>query len=111
MNSSQTALDYKEYFHEKFISMFKEFLSFLLSVLDSSENNEDFNAIQNINKLKDKLDYNKIITKISQNTKLVEVLTFLNKHNFNEEASKKLVTNDKYWLIIVIQIKEKYMKK
>jgi hypothetical protein len=101
MNNSQTALDYKHYFNEKFISMFKDFLSFLLVVLSSnSESNDILSAIQNINKLKDKLDYTKIITKMSQNTKLIEVLTFLNKHNFNEEASKKLLTNDKYWLLM-----------
>ena len=81
MNNSQTALDYKHYFNEKFISMFKEFLSFLLVVLSNSESNDILNAIQNINKLKDKLDYNKMITKMSQNTNLIEVLTFLNKHN------------------------------
>jgi hypothetical protein len=102
MDSSQTALDYKQYFSEKFISMFKEFIVFLLSTL-SSENikdNTEYSSIQNINKLKDKLDYNKIITKISQNTKLVEALTFLNKNNFNEEISKKILNNDKFWTIM-----------
>ncbi len=100
MDSSQTALDYKQYFNEKFISMFKEFLSFLLTILPPSESNSNYSAMQNINKLKEKLDYNKIIIKMSQNNKLVEILTFLNKHNFNEEVSSKLLNNEKYWLLM-----------
>ena len=98
MDNSQTALDYKEYFNQKFISMFNEFLVFLLALL---ENNDEQKTIQKIYDLKDKLDYSKIITKIANNTKLIEVLTFLNKNNFNEEVSSKLLSNnDKFWSIM-----------
>lgn len=102
MDSSQTALDYKQYFNDKFISSFTDFLSYLLSILSSDNLNENniVSALQNIFKLKDKLDYNKIMNKMSQNIKLVEVMTFLNKNNFNEDLLKKVVNNDKYWLLM-----------
>jgi hypothetical protein len=75
MENSQTPLDYKEYFNNKFISNFKDFISYLLVVLpdDSSEKND----INKINELLGKLNYDKIITKMAQNIKLIEVLTFL----------------------------------
>jgi len=117
MDNSQTALDYKEYFNQKFISMFNEFLVILLSLL---ENTDEFKTIQKIYDLKNKLDYNKIIIKMANNTKLVEVLTFLNKNNFNEEVSSKVLNgNDKFWLImpsfnilkILLQLKNETDKK
>jgi len=101
MDSSNTALDYKQYFNEKFISTFTDFLLFLLSILQNdSGSNTIISSLNNILKLKDKLDYNKIMSKMAQNTKLVEVMTFLNKNNFNEAILKKVVTNEKYWLLM-----------
>ena len=102
MDSSQTALDYKQYFNDKFISTFTDFLSYLLSILSSDNLNENniVGSLQNIYKLKDKLDYNKIMNKMSQNIKLVEVITFLNKNNFNQDLLKKVINNDKYWLLM-----------
>jgi hypothetical protein len=100
MDSSNTALDYKQYFNEKFISTFTDFLSFLLSILPNDSGSNIISSLNNILKLKDKLDYNKIMSKMAQNTKLVEVITFLNKNNFNEAILKKVVTNEKYWLLM-----------
>jgi len=99
MENSQTPLDYKEYFNNKFISNFKDFISYLLVVLpyDSSEKND----INKINELLGKLNYDKIISKMAQNTKLIEVLTFLNKNKFSEELSLKLLNvNEKYWTLM-----------
>ena len=103
MENSQTPLDYKQYFNDKFISTFKDFVSYLSLNLNEGD---ELNAINNINNLKDKLDYSKIIVKMSQNTKIVEALTFLNKNNFDEEISKKLLNktdgdkNNKFWILM-----------
>ncbi len=98
MSTSQTPLDYKDYFYNKFVSSFKNLVNYLLTVLPNGEEKNDLTKISN---LMEKLNYDKIIVKLAQNTKLMEVLLFLNKKNFDPTScSKYLTSTDKYWSLM-----------
>ena len=92
MNSQQT--DYKVYFYDKFVSLFKDF------VLNCKRLSND-NELDKIISLFDKLNYEKILSKVGSNTQLQENLHFLHKNNFDDEIFKKLVSkNEKSWSLI-----------
>jgi len=76
MSSSQTPLDYKDYFYKKFVASFKNLVTTLIQRLPEVDEKKDLNKISN---LMEKLNYEKIITKLATNNKLMEVLLFLNK--------------------------------
>ncbi len=98
MSTSQTPHDYKEYFYNKFVSSFKTLVNTLLEKIPECEDKNDLKKIAN---LMDKLNYDKIILKLSQNSKLMEVLLFLNKKNFEPSiCNKYLTSNDKYWSLM-----------
>ena len=98
MDITQTASDYKEYFLKKFTSLFEELIDFFL------ENITDQSILDNLLKIKNlllKLDYEKIMIKLSGNEQIRHSLFALHKNNFNDEYLNKLVkTNDKYWTIV-----------
>ncbi len=99
MSSSQTPADYKDYFHEKFVSSFKSLIDKLIEILptESGERNDLIKILG----LLDKLNYEKIISKLASNSKLMEVLLFMSKNDFNDEICNKfLIYNDKYWTIM-----------
>jgi len=98
MSSSQTPLDYKDYFYKKFVASFKNLVTTLIQRLPEVDEKKDLNKISN---LMEKLNYEKIITKLATNNKLMEVLLFLNKNNFKSEICEKyLNSNDKYWSLM-----------
>jgi hypothetical protein len=98
MENSQSPSDYKDYFNKKFISLFKELVTYLIENLKECDEKSDIAKILSVI---DKLNYEKIITKIATNTKLIETITFMNKNNFENEICDKLLNNnEKYWIIM-----------
>lgn len=98
MDSSQTATDYKSYFHDKFVDLFKTFVKTCHERVTNEETKKDLSKIIS---LFDKLNYEKIITKIAGNTKLQESLLYLLKNDFSEEVLNKLITkDDKSWTVM-----------
>ncbi len=98
MSSTQTPSDYKDYFYNKFVGLFKNLVSNLLEKLPPNEAKKDLEKIAG---LMDKLNYEKIIVKLGTNNKLMEVLLFLSKNNFSDEVCSKYVNStDKYWSLM-----------
>lgn len=98
MSTTQTPSDYKDYFYNKFVSSFKSLVNILLSKLPNGEERKDLEKIAG---LMEKLNYEKIIVKLATNNKLMEVLLFLNKNQFNiEVCAKYLGSTDKYWSLM-----------
>jgi len=98
MDQSQTPTDYKEYFLNKFINLFQNFVAECIEKVNDSDIKTDLNKIR---QLFDKLNYEKIITKLSSNSKLQEGMAFLVKHNFNSDIVKKLFSaGDKIWTLM-----------
>lgn len=98
MSSSQTPNDYKDYFYNKFVGLFKGLVNSLLQRLPNCNEKTDLNKIAG---LMEKLNYDKIIVKLATNNKLMEVLLFLNKNKFNQEVCSKFLTStDKYWSLM-----------
>ncbi len=97
--NDQTPLDYKDYFHNKFVNLFKELVVKIINFLpDGSEEKTDMMKIFD---LSEKLNYDKIIKKISENTQLIEVLLFMSKNDFSDEMCEKyLKSNQKFWTIM-----------
>lgn len=117
MSSTQTPSDYKDYFHNKFVNSFKDLVSKLITLLP--ENTDEYKDLVKISGLMDKLNYDKIITKLATNSTLMEVLLFMSKNDFNDEVCDKFLSkNDKYWTLmpsfninkIFIQLKDKQNK-
>lgn len=98
MENSQSPLDYKEYFNNKFISIFKELVIYLNENLPECEEKSDITKILS---LINKLNYEKIILKISSNSKLIESITFMKKNNFDNDLCEKILkNNDKFWILM-----------
>jgi len=117
MSSTQTPSDYKDYFHGKFVTSFKELVTKLTTMLP--ESTDEYKDLVKISGLIDKLNYEKIITKLATNSTLMEVLLFMSKNDFNDEICDKFLSkNDKYWTLmpsfninrIFIQLKDKSNK-
>jgi hypothetical protein len=99
MSDSQTPLDYKEYFYGKFTSLFKSLIENIINILPNSS--QEYQDINKLAGLLDKLNFDKIITKMSSNSKLIEALLYLSKNNFNDEICNKILnSNDKHWTIM-----------
>lgn len=99
MDSTQTPSDYKDYFSNKFISLFKNLLNIILLNLPAECKERD--NVTKINNLVNKLNYDKIIKKMQENTKLVETLVSLSKNDFNPSiCSKFYCVGNKYWTIM-----------
>ena len=100
MDQSQTASDYKEYFKNKFITMFNNLLDRIIELLpDNSENKINLLKIKNVG---EKLNFDKIIKKMEENNKLIDILKFLSK---NDDIDDKkyydyFQNKEKYWSIL-----------
>jgi hypothetical protein len=98
MSTSQTQDDYKSYFYNKFIGLFKGLVN---SLIQKISNNDEKKDLEKIAGLMEKLNYDKIIVKLATNNKLMEVLLFLNKNKFSQDVcSKYLNSNEKYWSLM-----------
>lgn len=104
MEQSQSASDYKEYFLNKFISLFGELVDKSIYFLQNDNKNENSEQLENLIKIKnlvDKLNYDKIIKKMEENKKLIDILNLLSKNNSDEPTYLNFFKNkEKYWTII-----------
>jgi len=99
LSPSQTPTDYKEYFLTKFINLFQNFVN---ECANKITNNEIISDLDKIKALFTKLNYDKIIIKMSTNTKLQEGMAFLLKNNFNDEIMEKIFgsSDNKTWTLM-----------
>ena len=99
MDQSQTASDYKDYFKNKFVSIFNELIDKFLEFLPS-----DSDDIQNLLKIKaydEKLNYEKVMMKMCENTRLFDITNLLLKNNSDDITYFNFFRNkEKYWTII-----------
>lgn len=92
-------IEYKNYFNDKFVSLFGELLELLVNLLPE-ESKEKENLLK-LSSLKDKLNYEKIIKKISENKQLMEIINILSKYNTQEENYYRFFTNkEKFWTLM-----------
>lgn len=96
---SQTPNDYKEYFLNKFVNLFQTFVNDCINKVQNDDIKNDLNKIQ---QLFPKLNYSKIIEKMSSNTKLQEGIAFIVKNNFNDDIMQKVFTSvdTKTWTLM-----------
>ena len=103
MSENQTPEDFKEYFLTNFENLFKKIVNESINNINDVESNIyiDLQKIQSYFNDNKKLNYSKIMLKLSSNLKLMEVLTTLDKFDFEDKslitAAKKY--ND-IWSII-----------
>lgn len=99
MEQTQTATDYKDYFKNKFISIFEELLDKCIFYLP-----QDSNDTPNLLKIKnygEKLNFEKVISKMSENTKLFEITNLLVKNTSDDNVYFNFFRNkEKYWIIL-----------
>jgi hypothetical protein len=99
MDQSQTASDYKEYFKNKFVTLFNGLIDTITNELQ--ENSEDLKNLMKIKNLGDKLNYDKIIKKMEENKKLIDVVNLLCKNESDTETYLRFFNNkEKYWIIL-----------
>ena len=114
MDQSQTAEDYKEYFKKKFVSLFNGLVDQIIEALPP--NSDEYKNLMKIKNLNEKLNYEKIIKKIEENKKLIDIINLLSKNDSDMESYLRFFNNkEKYWIIlpsfsintIILQIPEK----
>ena len=96
---SQMPNDYKEYFLNKFVNLFQQFVNECINV---TQNKDISNDLKKIQQLFSKLNYNKIIEKMTSNSKLQEAMAFIVKNDFNDEIMNKVfsTTDKKIWTLM-----------
>jgi len=98
MDNSQTPSDYKSYFFDKFINLFQSFINTSITRVNNNDVKKDLEKIISIFS---KLDYDKVIKKVSANNILQENLMFLAKNDFTNETLEKLLNkNEKCWTLM-----------
>lgn len=99
MDSTQSASDYKDYFRNKFMSIFSELLNISIDFLPL--NSEDKVNLLKIKNYGEKLNFDKVITKIASNTRLFEICNLLIKNTSENDVYFNFFKNkEKYWVII-----------
>lgn len=99
MDQSQTASDYKEYFKNKFVSLFNGLIDRICQILP--ESSENMVNLLKIKSLGDKLNYDKIIKKMEENKKLIDIINLLSKNTSDNETYLRFFNNkEKYWTIL-----------
>lgn len=99
MDQSQSASDYKDYFRNKFISIFNDLLDNCVSLLPTES--EDKNSLLKIKNFGEKLNFDKVITKMSENIRLFEITNLLIKNTSEDDIYYNYFKNkEKYWTIL-----------
>ena len=99
MDQTQTASDYKDYFRNKFISIFNELLNMSIVLLPTES--VDTQNLLKIRNFGEKLNFDKIISKIASNTRLFEITNLLIKNMSEDETYYNFFKNkEKYWTIL-----------
>ncbi len=99
MDQTQTATDYKDYFKNKFVSIFNELIDKVLLLIPSES--EDKSNLIKIKGYGEKLNFEKLIVKIAENTRLFDIVNLLMKNNSDDVTYFNFFKNkEKYWTII-----------
>lgn len=99
MDQTQSASDYKDYFKNKFASLFRELLDMSIDFLPSES--EDIQNLLKIKNFGEKLNLDKVITKMSTNTRLFEITNLLIKNTSEDDIYYNFFKNkEKYWTIL-----------
>lgn len=99
MDQTQSASDYKEYFSKKFVSIFNRLLDRIIEVLpDDTDEKKDIIKIKSYG---DKLNFDKIIKKMEDNKKLIDIINLLSKSQTDDNSYFVFYKNkEKYWTIL-----------
>ena len=99
MDQTQSASDYKEYFSNKFVSIFNRLLDRVIEVLpDNIDEKKDLLKIKSYG---EKLNFEKIIKKMEENKKLIDIINILGKNQSDDESYFVYYKNkEKYWTIL-----------
>ena len=99
MDQTQTASDYKDYFKNKFVSLFNELVDKFLHHLPP--NSDDISNLLKIKGYGDKLNFEKVIVKLSDNNRLFDIVNLLLKNDSNDNTYYNFFKNkEKYWTIL-----------
>lgn len=99
MDTTQTASDYKDYFINKFISLFNELLDKIIMILP--DDSEDKMNLLKIKQLGEKLNFDKIIKKMDENKKLIDIINLLKNNDSSDTQYYNFFRNtEKYWSIV-----------
>lgn len=99
MDQTQSASDYKDYFRNKFVSIFGELLDMSIDLLPSES--EDIQNLLKIKNFGEKLNFDKVLTKMASNTRLFEITNLLIKNTSEDETYYNFFKNkEKYWTIL-----------
>jgi len=99
MDQTQSASDYKDYFRNKFVSIFSELLDMSIDLLPTES--EDISNLLKIKNFGEKLNFDKVITKMASNTRLFEITNLLIKNTSEDETYYNFLKNkEKYWTIL-----------
>ncbi|AYV80229.1 MAG: hypothetical protein Gaeavirus18_6 [Gaeavirus sp.] len=90
-DQAQTPEDYKEYFSNRFTNLFQNFVSACIHKVNDNDTKNDLNKIA---QLFDKLNYEKIITKLCLNDKLHQGLAFIVKNDFDKQVMTQIFESD-----------------
>ena len=99
MDQTQSPSDYKDYFRNKFVSIFGELLDMSIDLLPTES--EDISNLLKIKNFGEKLNFDKVITKMASNTRLFEITNLLIKNTSEDETYYNFFKNkEKYWTIL-----------
>jgi len=99
MDQTQTASDYKDYFKNKFASLFNELVDKFLHMVPP--NSEDIPNLLKIKGYGEKLNFEKVIIKLSDNNRLFDIVNLLLKNDSNDNTYYNFFKNkEKYWTIL-----------
>jgi len=95
----QSASDYQNYFLNSFKNNLKELLNYLQEKIPNEDN--EHKNIEKILGLYDKLNFEKIIKKCSENSELIEKLLLFSKNSFDIKFCESYLNRkEKYWTVI-----------
>lgn len=99
MDQTQTASDYKDYFKNKFVSLFNELIDKFLVLIPP--NSEDIPNLLKIKGYGEKLNFEKVIVKLSDNNRLFDIVNLLLKNDSDDITYYNFYRNkEKYWTIL-----------
>lgn len=95
--TSTNANDFKKYFFDKFVIVFNELLTFSFDNVKDDATRKELGKVKNII---DKLNHEKIISKLVTKNTIYEKLTFLHRNEYKKEHMEKLMKEEKEFLLM-----------
>ena len=91
------ANEFKTYFFDKFTILFKELLIYSIEHVKSENSKKELEKVKD---LSEKLNYEKIITKLTTKTQIHEKIVFLHRNEYKKEFMDSILKNDKDFVLI-----------